>query len=67
MTLTQGELDALRSVRDHDNIGYHIKGRSASGGFTRTRNSLRRKILIDWQNRLTDTGRAALEAAEKAK
>lgn len=57
--LTDAQLAALRSARDYGRTGHHIKGRSASGGHTRTCVSLKRLGLLDWQNRITEAGRLA--------
>ena len=63
--LTPAMRAALISMRDHGDPKYHLRGRSAHGGFTRTRAALHRGGYLR-HGIITGLGLAAIREAESA-
>ncbi len=62
MALTVAQQLMLKSAAIHGDPMAHLHGRSAHGGATRTMWTLRRRGLLDDEDQITSTGRAALNA-----
>jgi hypothetical protein len=54
---------AWMSLTDVQRLALHSAGQGRTAGRVSTRTALRRKRLLDEQNRITDRGRALLEWA----
>lgn len=58
--LTEAQRKALVSARDHGDPTYHLRGRSAYGGFDGTWRVLVRNGLLTESSAITEAGRNAL-------
>lgn len=63
--LTGAQWLMLRSAADHNDPRWHLSGRSAHGGATRTLFKLTRLGLLDKDENITEAGRAALAGRKK--
>lgn len=61
MKLTEAQKKTLISARDVGIATHHLRGRSAFGGWEKTRIALMKRGLLDQFLRITDAGRAALQ------
>lgn len=61
-TLTNPQIRALVSARDHGDPTHHLSGRSAAGGWEKTRAALMERGLLDHGYQITAFGRRVLAA-----